>query len=145
MATTNQKMLEFERLKSMASNGHVHDAIRELLKIAEKNHLDKELEELQQMKKSLEFLDAHLQANSIDSQFGGAKRNRLIFDLLELINHLRERKGLDVPFHHEKDVNLVLSPMVGLSEEKKSAIVKTLEKILGVSGENIRIEQMASR
>jgi hypothetical protein len=145
MATTNQKRLEFERLKSLVNEGQPYEALKDLSKLAKKNKLVTELEKIGKIKENLQFLDAHLEANSMEPMFARTKRNEVVFELLDFIDGLQEREDLSVTFQGKKEVNLLLDKSVGLTEEKRLAIVKTLGKILGVNSDNIDIEQVAGR
>ncbi len=124
----------------MASNGHVYDALKELESLAKKNNLKQELESLAKIKENLRFIDARLQ----NDFFGETARSEETFKLIDLIDNLEEMEDLEVGFHSEKAVNLLLDPSLGLNEEKRNALLKTVGKILGVKSENIAIEQMAT-
>ena len=145
MASVNHKALEFERLRKLVNETRAYSALKDLYKIAEDNRLQEEMEQVEKIKENLQYLDNHLKANSIDPMFAKAKRSALLFEILDLIDKLEEKKRLKVTFKAWKDVNLIIGPSVVLDEKKRSALVKTLEKILGVSGDDIGIEQAVGR
>jgi hypothetical protein len=145
MASVNHKALEYERLRKLVNESRAYAALKDLYKIAETNKLQPELEQIEQIRDNLQFLDSHLKANSIDPMFANAKRSGLMFDILDMIDDLEEKKSLKITFKARKDVNLILDPSIGLDDKKKHALVKMMEKILGVSGDNIGIEQAVSR
>ena len=145
MGTLNHKTVELERLRKLVNEGKMYTALKDLAVVAGANKLQPELEQLNKIKENLQYLDNHLKANSIDPMFANAKRNALVFDLLEMIDSLELKKGLKITAKDKKDVNLILDPSLGLNEAKKKALVRTLEKILGVSKDNIGIEEALSR
>jgi len=141
MAPVFQKTTELDRLRKLVNEGKEYTALKELAAVAEENKLRPEAEQLNKIKKNLQYLDNHLKANSIDPMFAQAKRSALVFDLLEMVDVFEEKKGLKITAKNKKDVHLVLDPSLGLNDAKKKALVKTLEKILGVSKDNIGIEE----
>ncbi len=145
MGTLNHKSVELERLRKLVKEGNEYSALKDLAVVAETNKLQAELEQLNKIKENLQYLDNHLKANSIDPMFANSKRNALVFDLLEIIDAMEEKKGLKITAKDKKDVNLILDPSLGLDEAKKKALIKTFEKILGVSKDNIGIEEALSR
>ncbi|MEZ4963145.1 MAG: hypothetical protein R2830_25200 [Saprospiraceae bacterium] len=141
MASVNHKALEFGRLRKLVDDGRAYSALKDLHKLAAENNLGPEQERIEKIKDNIQYLDNHLKAESIDPMFARTKRNGLMFEILELIDGLEERNNLKVTFKEKKDVNLILDTSLGLNEEKKKALVKSLGKILGVSGDNIGIEE----
>jgi hypothetical protein len=141
MATLNHKTLEFGRLRKLVEDGRAYSALKDLHKLAVDNKLAPEVEKIEKIKDNIQYLDSHLKANSIDPMFARTKRSSLMFEIQELIDSLEDRNNLKVTFKEKKDVNLILDTSLGLNDEKKKALVKSLGKILGVSGDNIGIEE----